>query len=303
MKRRTAKDKSPFLLKMVRNIYPLLERYCFPLAIRFFTLVFFVPLNYRPTAKEKKAVLFAKQFKIKAAGKTIQCYRWGTSEKKVVVMHGWAGRATQFRRFIKPLLKAGYEVVGADGPAHGLSGGWKTSIVDFEEMLRVLWNTIGVPEAVIAHSFGGAAVLYAAKNGLPVKKLINIASPVIADEIINTYLRVIGGSEKIKVPFKKYIIKKYGTPFEKYTVEGFIGEMKQPINLLLVHDENDADVSLKHPQALKQMYPPALLYVTRGLGHTRILKNDDVIQTIVRFIKSGNLQNLQNNTVISVSNN
>ncbi|GIV36717.1 MAG: alpha/beta hydrolase [Cyclobacteriaceae bacterium] len=290
MSRKPTKDKSPLLLKIVRRIYPLLERYCFPLAIRFFTLVFFVPLNYRPTAKEKKAIRFAVKFTIKVAGKTIQCYRWGSSSKKVIVMHGWAGRATQFRRFIKPLLKAGYEVIGADGPAHGLSGGWRTSIVEFEEMLKVLWNTTGVPEAVIAHSFGGAAVLYAAKNGLPVKKLINIASPVIADEIINTYLRAVGGSDKTKAPFKQYVKKKYGMPFEKYTVEGFIRELKQPINLLLVHDENDTDVSLQHPLALKQMYPATLLYITRGLGHTRILKNDTVIQTIVRFIETGRLE-------------
>lgn len=291
MSRKRTKDKTPLLLKIVRWVYPKLEILCFPLAYRLFTLVFFVPLNYRATEKEKKAASFAEKFVIKVAGKKIQCYRWGSSVKTVLVVHGWAGRAMQFRRFVKPLLAAGYQVVGFDGPAHGLSEGWKTNIVEFEQVLKELWNTTGVPDAIIAHSFGGAAVLFAAKNGLPVKKLINIASPVLADEIINTYLRAIGGSEKIKVRFREYVIRKYGTPFEKYTVEGFIGELQQDIALLLVHDEDDRDVSLNHPLELKRLYPAATIYKTKGLGHTRILKDNRVIQKIVTFIQTGSSGN------------
>lgn len=284
MSRKRNKDKSPLLLKAVRVLYPVLERYCFPVAVRFFTLVFFVPLNYRATEKEKKAASYAEKFCIKAAGKRIQCYRWGNSARKVVVVHGWAGRATQFRRFIKPLLAAGYEVIGVDGPAHGLSEGWKTNIVEFEEMLRALWDAVGVPEAVIAHSFGGAAVLFAAKNGLPVKKLVNIASPVIPDEIIRTYLRAIRGSDKTMERFKEYILEKYGKPFAHYTVAGFIGDMQQNIDLLLVHDEDDPDVSIDHPLELMRLYPAAKLLRTQGLGHTRILKDEEVIRQIVAFI-------------------
>jgi esterase/lipase len=37
---------------------------------------------------------------------------------KAVLVHGWAGRATQFRRVCWPLLKEGFQVV-TDGPAHG----------------------------------------------------------------------------------------------------------------------------------------------------------------------------------------
>lgn len=285
MSRRRGKDKSPILLRIVRWLYPLLERYCFPIAIRFFTLVFFVPLNYRATAKEKKASSYAVRFKIKAAGKSIQCYRWGNSEKKVVVVHGWAGRATQFRRFIKPLLKAGYEVIGADGPAHGLSQGWKTDIAEFEDMLKTLWKVIGVPEAVIAHSFGGAAVVYSARNGLPVKKLINIASPSIGDEIIDTYLRAVNGTQKTKVFFKKYIERKTGKSFDDYTASYIIKGVTQPMELLLVHDEGDKDVSMNHPLAVMEAYPKATLLRTTGLGHTRILKDDKVIRAVVTFIE------------------
>jgi len=287
MSRKRNKDKSPFLLKVVRWLYPILERYWFTLAVRFFTLVFFVPLNYRATEKEKKSASFAQRFRIKAAGKKIQFYRWGEWENYVLVIHGWAGRATQFRRFIKPLNKAGYAVIGFDGPAHGKSQGRSTNIREFEEVLKKIYEVQGVPEAIIAHSFGGAAVLFAVKNGLPVKKVINIASPVIGDKIIDTYLRAIGGTEKTKLFFKQYIFTKYGQPFDAFTVAGFIHQVNQQIELLLVHDEDDSDVSMEHPLELIRLYPSARLLKTKGLGHTRILKDSRVIEEIVTFIRQG----------------
>lgn len=282
---RKKKDKTHPVLKFIRWAYPKVEALAPPLAHRFFAKLFFTPLRYRATEKERKAETFANKFKVQAAGKCIQCYRWGQSDKTVIVVHGWAGRATQFRRFVKPLIKAGYQVVGFDGPAHGQSEGKKTTIVEFEQTLHELYKVVGSPEAIIAHSFGGGAVLFAAKNGLPVKKLINIASPTIGDEIINTYLKAIGGSEKTKVFFKAFVLKKYGKPFDVFTALGIIRHIKQPIELLLVHDEDDHEVSMAHPLALCAAYPTARLLQTKGLGHTRILKDDEVIREIVTFIR------------------
>jgi hypothetical protein len=40
----------------------------------------------------------------------IQAYVWGDATNPyVLVMHGWAGRATQFRKFIPELVAAGYQ--------------------------------------------------------------------------------------------------------------------------------------------------------------------------------------------------
>lgn len=282
---RKKKDKTPPLLKFIRWVYPKVEVIAPPLAYRFFAKLFFTPLKYNATEKERKAEKYANKFEVHAAGKRIQCYRWGQSDKTVIVVHGWAGRATQFRRFVKPLIKAGYQVIGFDGPAHGQSEGKKTTIVEFEQTLHELYKVVGTPEAIIAHSFGGGAVLFAAKNGLPVKKLINIASPTIGDEIINTYLKAIGGSEKTKNFFKIFIQKKYGEPFDTFTALEIIKHIKQPLELLLVHDEKDYEVSMEHPLALCRAYPSARLLKTSGLGHTRILKDDGVIEEIVTFIR------------------
>lgn len=272
-------------MKLIRWGYPKVEAICPPLAYRFFATLFFTPLKYQATEKERKAETFGEKFSVTAAGKKIQCYRWGNSDKSVVVVHGWAGRATQFRRFVKPFINAGYQVIGFDGPAHGQSEGKRTTIVEFEETLKKVYEKIGMPEAIIAHSFGGGAVLFAAKNGLPVKKIINIASPTIGDKIIDTYLKAIGGSEKTKAFFKKFIQQKYGKPFEEFTASHIIKQIIQPVEVLLVHDEDDKEVSMEHPLELLRQYPSARLLKTKGLGHTRILKDDRVIDEIVTFVQ------------------
>ena len=282
---KSGKNRAPLLLRIVQKIYPLLERTLPSLAHRFFVTIFFSPLNYAVPEKEKDTEKKAEKFIIRSNGKKIQCYSWGQGPV-VLVVHGWAGRATQFRKIIAALVRENYRVVGFDGPAHGRSQGRSTNIAEFELVLAEIYRHVGVPAGIIAHSFGGGAVLSAAMNGLPVQKLINIASPTIGDEIIGTYLRTINGSESTARFFKSYVLRTTGKPFEEFTGLHFIRNLKHEVDLLLVHDEDDAEVPLRHAVELIQVYPRATLYQTRGLGHTRILRDEDVIRTCIAFLKT-----------------
>lgn len=279
------KNHTPYILRFVNWAYPKAEVLYPPLAYYFFMKLFFTPLKYKTPDKEKKAASFSDRFTVTVANKKIQCYRWGNSERTVLLIHGWAGRATQFRRFIKPLNIAGYQVIGFDGPAHGQSEGKRTNIMEFGEALKAIYSKIGKPEAIIAHSFGGPVALVAAMNGLAVKTLVTIASPTIGDEIINTYLKVIGGTEKTKIFFKKEILRLTGKPFDEFTSMHAIKRLTHPVNLLLVYDEDDKEIALEHPRALMEVYPEAELLQTKGLGHNRILKDDEVIRHVVTFIQ------------------
>lgn len=227
-------------------------------------------------------------FSIQAAGRRIQCYAWGKGPV-IIVVHGWAGRAAQFRKIIEAFNDAGYRVVGFDGPAHGRSEGKKTNILEFEETLKELYASVGTPEGLVAHSFGGGAVLHAAMNGLPVKRLVNIASPAIGDEIINTYLRAVHGSRQTGEFFKRWMLKTYGKPFDHFTSMYFVQHLPAHVDLLLIHDTDDTEVILRHATELKKVYPSTHLLITEGLGHTRILKDENVASACVTFVQSGRL--------------
>lgn len=276
-------NKIPFLLKLVRWIFPKLELVSTKLAVSYFERIFFTPLRYKTPYKEREFESSAQFFEIEWK-KRIQGYEWGDSVKPyVLVIHGWAGRATQFRKFIPALIEDGYSIVGFDGPAHGRSEGKKTNLYEFEEVLKKIVEMKGAPVAVIAHSFGGGAALYAIMQGLPVKKLINIASPTIADEIVKSYLNAIDGSWKTGIAFKKLIHKEYGKPFEEFTAMHFIKEIKD-LDLLLVHDADDKDVLIIQAEELIKAYPKGKLITTHGLGHNRVLKDDKVISACLDFI-------------------
>jgi fermentation-respiration switch protein FrsA (DUF1100 family) len=278
------KDKTPLLLKIIRWVYPKVEKIAPPLAHRYFVKLFFTPLRYPVPDKEKKAETFAEKFAIRANGKRVQCYSWGQG-KPVLFVHGWGGRATQFRRFVKPFNAAGFKAVAFDGPAHGKSDGKTTTLLEFEQALIGMYKEIGEPAAIIAHSFGGAATLFSALNGLQVSKLVNIASPTIGDEIINTYLTAINGSSSTAKYFRNYILQTQGRSFDEFTASYFVKHLPRPIDLLLIHDEKDKEVHIKQAEHLIKLYPAAKLIKTSGLGHTRILKDDQVISECVTFVK------------------
>lgn len=281
------KDHTPLIIRVVQGAFPMMEKWTPFLANQLFRLVFYIPVKYPVPAKEREAEKTGQPFSLEVGDKTIRGRQWGDSERPYVLfVHGWAGRGTQFRKFFKPIIAAGYQVIAPDGPAHGNSDGIKTSILEFEIMFHALYSKFGQPAGVIAHSFGGAAILYAGMNGLPIKKLVNIASPSIGDEILKTYLRAINGSWVSAERFKRFLIKKTGKSFDEFTAKHTAMNLPEPIDLLVVNDEDDKDVIMLHAEELIKVYPAAKLLRTSGLGHSRILKDEHVISKAIEFIRS-----------------
>lgn len=276
----------PFSLRLIRWFFPKLESIAPRLATRFFIRIFFSPFRYPRPEKEKPFVQSAEKWEWRVNNKRVQGYSWGHSRQPyVLVVHGWAGRATQFRKFIPVFNEAGYGVVGFDGPAHGLSEGTRTNILEFEQLLRQVFQQMGQPAAVITHSFGGVAALYAMAQGLPVHKLVNIASPTIGDEVISTYLRAINGSARTGQAFKAWMVATYRKTFDEFSGLHLARQIQTPFSLLLWYDEDDKEVTKEHGLALKKVFPAAELMVTKGLGHNRILKDDAVIARCLAFVK------------------
>lgn len=277
------KNVTPLPLRIIPKVFPWLERLSPGIAHRFFVYLFFTPFKYKTPYKEQAAAKSAEKFSVTLHGRKIQCYAWGEGPV-VLLVHGWAGRGTQLRKFISPLNHAGYRVIAIDGPAHGASDGRKTNLEEFKQVFFLLVQQIKSIEAIIAHSFGGAASLYAISQGLPVNTLINIASPTIGNEIIQSYLKALNASDRMGEAFKQYVIKRSGKTFDEFTSLEFIKNVSQELSLLLVHDSDDKEVSMKHPLALKAQFPQAEVFQTTGLGHNRILKDDEVIKRCVTFI-------------------
>ena len=279
--------KEPLLLRATRWLFPQLEKVVPVLAVRLFTQLFFTPLHFGFPVKEKAWVKKARKSRIVIREKKIQVYEWGdTKHPGILFIHGWAGRGTQFRKFFDPFIQSGFRIISFDGPAHGKSEGRRTSVLEFEEVVRALWLRENQPVGVIAHSFGGTVSLYAAFKGLPISKLIMIGTPIIGDLVIKGFLKAVNGSEKTAEEFKKHLLLKYGREFREFSAEYLLTQLQDPIDLMIVHDEDDRESPIQHAEEAIKLYPSAKMMRTKGLGHNRILRDQKVIEACLAFIKT-----------------
>src|SRR5689334_2706398 len=229
MSKKKKKDHTPLILRFIRWWFPKAEKFAPAFAAKYFRKIFFTPLKYTIPEKEKPLMESAEKFSIALGDKRIQGYIWGTGTP-VFLLHGWAGRATQFRQFIPALNRAGYQVIAIDGPAHGQSQGVQTNILEFAQVINDVYQRFK-PVAAIAHSFGGVAVIYACSKGLPLQKLVTIASPSIGDEVIKTYLRAINGSQPTGDAFRQYLMDTYGVTFEEFSSLYLVQHLPHPLKL------------------------------------------------------------------------
>ena len=273
------------MLRLMRWIFPKLERWTPALATRVFVQLFFTPLHYGLPPKEQ---VWAQQARLSfqiIGGKKVVVYEWGDPAKPYLLfIHGWAGRGTQFREFFQPALDRGFHIIAFDGPAHGQSDGKQTNVLEFHECITRLQQTYGPPTGVISHSFGGTVALYSVLNGLPLNRVVTIGTPVIAEMLIRSFLAAVNGTEKTGTAFRSHLLKKYGRDFNEFSVEWFLPRIKSDLQLLIVHDDKDKEVSVAHAHEAKRLYPSADLHLTHGLGHNRILKDKDVIAVVLDFM-------------------
>jgi len=278
------KTKLPLFLRLIHWAFPKVETVSSYLASEWAWKLFFTPFRFTPPATEAETAEKATLFKLSVENIEIQGYEWGQGDKTILVLHGWSGRATQFRKFISPFNELGYKVVGIDGPSHGKSSGNRTHIMEFVAVLKAVKQKYPEIEAIIAHSFGGAASIMAIREGLAINRLINIGTPTDGDYIIDDFLRRINGKPKSGELFKQKVLDMFNKPFSNYSVKESIKYMKDDFELLMIHDNNDKEVPIKHPLDLHAAHPNTKLITTDGLGHMRILKDKEVINHCINFV-------------------
>lgn len=264
-------------------LFPKLEKFFPWLAERLFIQIFFTPAKYPYPDKELPYLEKAEKRNLSFKGRKVMSYKWGEGPS-ILCIHGWMGRATQFRKFVDVFTKEGYSVISFDAPAHGKSEGVKSHLMYFVEVAELLEKENRLA-GIIGHSLGGVAGLHVAHRGGRVPKVIMIGSPTIADKIIEAFLKRLKASWKLGNYFKNYIKKTYGQPFDEYSAEHIIKEIKE-LPILLIYDKDDLEVPLFHGETIKELYPKAKMMVTEGLGHTRILRDDEVVRKTFEFISN-----------------
>jgi len=255
-----------------------------PLATKFAIKLFRTPIRFKTPEREKmmansaqKELLF-----ISELNKQVMVYTYGYSKRKILLVHGWSGRGTQLYKIADTLLENGFMTISFDGPAHGESTGKTTMMNEFVITSKAIEEKYGPFEIAIGHSLGGMAVLKSIEQGLKIKKAIIIGAGDIITDIIHDFIKKIALKPKMVDKIKQYFYNKYGEDIDNYSASN--AAKKVLIPTLVIHDTEDKDVLVSCAHHIRQNLKQGELLITNGLGHRRILKDNQVINNIIEFI-------------------
>ncbi len=210
-------------------------------------------------------------------------YTYGYSKRKVLLVHGLSGRGTQLFKIADKLLENGFMTISFDAPAHGKSEGKETLMNEFITVSMFLEKKYGTFEYAVGHSLGGMAILNSVKKGLRIKKAIIIGSGDIITDIIGVFVKKIELNQKMVVKMMHTFFKKFGEDIDNYSASIAAKSVKIPT--LIIHDTKDSEVPVSCAHNIRQNTEQGELLITNGLGHTRILKDNFVVNSIIEFIK------------------
>jgi hypothetical protein len=208
-------------------------------------------------------------------------YISGHSARRVLLVHGWAGRGTQLGFFISRLNEQGFEAICLDGPAHGESPGSYTYPMHFALYLKNVVDELGGVDGVIAHSFGAGASALAVGLGMKTRSLVYIGGFSEFKPVLEFFCKVSGLTGLAKESFLQEGGYRNGGPIENLRIDK-IPELRG-FPLLLVHDYDDAEVPIGGILTLAKTLGTRTLF-TKGLGHHKVLRDPDVISRSVEFI-------------------
>lgn len=226
--------------------------------------------------------------RLEVDGKELAVYRWGDGERRVLLMHGFEGRASSMAALIPGILELGMTAVAFDSFGHGASDGDQSTIVDTASAVRAVAKEHGPFHAIVAHSFGGLCAFYAVHGGVEVDRMVSIASVCDFGYLPGFFCARLGLRSKIQEDLRRRS-ELYFRPetdiWERFSATYQAAEFTFP--LLVIHDENDKEVAVTQSKKIASAYQQAEFVETKGLGHRRILADSGVVAATLKFIARG----------------
>jgi pimeloyl-ACP methyl ester carboxylesterase len=216
-------------------------------------------------------------------GSNLAARSWGEPRAPIVLLvHGWEGRGTQLGAFVGAFVIAGFRVIALDFPAHGDSTGRHTDLIECTEALRKVARDLGPLAGIVAHSFGGAVTTLAIERGMDVRAVVLVSSPSSVADVLARFGRMLGLGTRAMQAFRRGLEHRTGLKLADLEIYERAARLRVPA--LIVHDRDDRDVPFSDAERLAARWPTATLVATGGLGHRRILRDENVIERAVEFV-------------------
>lgn len=244
--------------------------------------VFFTPIKFPTPERELPYKNKANMYRNMVAGKKITVYQSGKGRKKILLVHGWSGRATQFYEIEKALVGLGVQVYSFTAPAHGSSEDKQTHMLEFAECVKQLDLTYGPFDGFVGHSLGGMAIMNALSESIKNHKIALIGVPATIGSVLKDFARNLMLNQRTTEAIESFLVENYGEDFERQNTARLAAQTFS--TGLIVHDINDLDVAFSEAEMIHKAWPKSTLVQTTGLGHRRIISDPETAQKIANFL-------------------
>jgi pimeloyl-ACP methyl ester carboxylesterase len=234
----------------------------------------------------------ARWLRVPTAFGDLQAYRFepdvATPKGTVLLVHGWTSEAAFMTAMAEPIRRAGFRVVLFDLPAHGLSPGRRTNLVDCAQATLTVAEQLGPIDAVVAHSFGGVTALLAIEGvapiprALPCRQVVLVACPNRLTDVTGAFADLRRMSDAGRKAFERRLERIGWRPIGTYSTVRLL--QATGCRALVVHARDDAEVAFSCAEEIVDAYPAARLAAFDGLGHRAILFASPVVRTVVRYL-------------------
>jgi pimeloyl-ACP methyl ester carboxylesterase len=280
-KQKSTNVRVPIAVRIAGAALTALDAIAPSLAERLAARLFLTPQRVPSPASEAASRQRAERESRLVASHTITVRSWGAGPA-ILLLHGWEGRGTQLGALAESLAGEGYRVVAPDFPAHGDSPGRRTNLLEFAAIVEAL-IVAEEPVAIVAHSFGAAATTVALRDAPFDGRLVYLSPPEDFAFFTETFGRMLGISDDLAKRMERTIERQFGIDWSHLRGTALAPQMSAP--LLVIHDEDDADVPARFGRDLAAAWPDSVLMLTRSLGHRRILRDPAVIAATIEFIE------------------
>jgi pimeloyl-ACP methyl ester carboxylesterase len=136
-------------------------------------------------------------------------------------------------------------------------------------------------------AFGAAGVLLAGtRNGVTAPRNVFVSPNVIIDDAVHRFSRMVGLDESDRVTLEERLAEHTGFGVDALRLPNLVGE-RADHSALVIHDRDDREVDFEHGERLAELWPTARLHETTGLGHRRILRDEEVLRLATDLLREG----------------
>jgi pimeloyl-ACP methyl ester carboxylesterase len=270
------------LLKILRLFFSVLNILSSGYAAKRAVAIFYSPRRFEMANWERNALSAGTPTTLSFDGEVLDATIWENTGPTVLLVHGWEGRRAQLGKIGLALNGLSYRVVAFDGPAHGSSNKKRTTLVEFSRAVAAAAEHFGPVHTIVGHSFGAAATGIAVRKGTVAQQIVLISCPFSLRHVVSGFARMVGVPHRSHEKMYPIMEQLHDCPESELSFATIGPDLNLPC--LMIHDLKDRYVPADDADRVHLTIANSELIKTNGLGHMRILQDENVVRRVVGFV-------------------